>query len=572
MRIRTVVLALLSVSALAGGAWYASLDRETRGLLKALPTNADVLSWEPDQRHAAFRAMDRLPLLAKAAVVTPSPTPMPLPVGEPLVIPGLDQYLQTQGTAGLVIIQDGKVRLERYGQEFDSRGRWTSFSVAKSFTSTLVGAALQDGSIRSLEDKVSEYIPDLRGSAYDDVTIRQLLTMSSGVRWNEDYEDPQADVAKFNNAKPDSGVDATVSYMRKLPRAHPPGEVWHYNTGETNLIGVLVSSATGKPLAQYLQEKIWHPAGMEAQATWLQGKTGHEIAGCCLQAATRDFARFGLFVLANGRANGVQVVPADWFDQATRKQKEIGEPGRGYGFQWWTYDDGAVAAQGIFGQGIFIDPSRRLVIASNSNWSRATLGPEPKAREAFYAQVRALVDVEAESVAEPKSTEAAAAFFNGVKRLCGKTFEGKIVVDQPSPTADDPFVGKRLLMHVRDCGARELRIPFIVGEDRSRTWIVSRTEAGLRLKHDHRHADGTPDDLTMYGGDTLSVGTVRRQSFPSDAETVALFTKHDRVVSVPNIWSLELNDARTLVYELRRPSGRLFRVEFDLTRPVTHAP
>lgn len=572
MRIRTVVLALLSVSALAGGAWYASLDRETRGLLKALPTNADVLSWEPDQRHAAFRAMDRLPLLAKAAVVTPSPTPMPLPVGEPLVIPGLDQYLQTQGTAGLVIIQDGKVRLERYGQEFDSRGRWTSFSVAKSFTSTLVGAALQDGSIRSLEDKVSEYIPDLRGSAYDDVTIRQLLTMSSGVRWNEDYEDPQADVAKFNNAKPDSGVDATVSYMRKLPRAHPPGEVWHYNTGETNLIGVLVSSATGKPLAQYLQEKIWHPAGMEAQATWLQGKTGHEIAGCCLQAATRDFARFGLFVLANGRANGVQVVPADWFDQATRKQKEIGEPGRGYGFQWWTYDDGAVAAQGIFGQGIFIDPSRRLVIASNSNWSRATLGPEPKAREAFYAQVRALVDVEAESVAEPKSTEAAAAFFNGLKRLCGKTFEGKIVVDQPSPTADDPFVGKRLLMHVRDCGARELRIPFIVGEDRSRTWIVSRTEAGLRLKHDHRHADGTPDDLTMYGGDTLSVGTVRRQSFPSDAETVALFTKHDRVVSVPNIWSLELNDARTLVYELRRPSGRLFRVEFDLTRPVTHAP
>ena len=404
MRIRTIVLAVLSVSIVAVGAWYASLDQETRGLLRALPTNADVLSWEQDQRHAAFRAMDRLPLLAKAAVITPSPSPMPLPAGDPLVIPGLDQYLQSQGTAGLVIIQDGKVRLERYGQDFDSTGRWTSFSVAKSFTSTLVGAALQDGSIRSLEDKVSKYIPDLRGSAYDDVTIRQLLTMSSGVRWNEDYEDPQADVAKFNKAKPDPGVDATVSYMRKLPRAHPPGAVWHYNTGETNLIGVLVSSATGKPLAQYLQEKIWHPAGMEAQATWLQGKSGHEIAGCCLQAATRDFARFGLFVLANGKANGVQVVPIDWFSQATRKQKDIGEAGRGYGFQWWTYDDGAVAAQGIFGQGIFIDPSRRLVIASNSNWSRATLGPEPKAREAFYAQVRALLDAEAASAMPLQST------------------------------------------------------------------------------------------------------------------------------------------------------------------------
>jgi CubicO group peptidase (beta-lactamase class C family) len=216
--------------------------------------------------------------------------------------------------------------------------------------------------------------------------------MSSGVRWNEDYEDPKADVAQFNNATPEAGMDATVSYLRKLPRAHPPGEVWNYNTGETNLIGVLVSGATGKPLAQYLQEKIWHPAGMESEATWLLGRTGHEIAGCCLQASTRDFARFGLFVLANGAAGDRQVVPPDWFAQATRKQKDIGAPGRGYGFQWWTYDDGSVAAQGIFGQGIYIDPQRRLVIASNSNWTRASLGPESKAREAFYAQVRALID------------------------------------------------------------------------------------------------------------------------------------------------------------------------------------
>jgi CubicO group peptidase (beta-lactamase class C family) len=292
-----------------------------------------------------------------------------------------------------VILQDGKVRLEKYGLGFDAKGRWTSFSVAKSFTSTLVGAAIQDGYIKSLDDKVSLYIPDLRGSAYDQVSVRQLLTMSSGVAWNEDYEDPKADVARFNNATPDPGVDATVSYMRHLPRAHPPGEVWHYNTGETNLIGVLVSSAVKKPLAQYLQEKVWQPAGMEARATWLLGKTGHEIAGCCLQAATRDFARFGLFVLANGVGrDGKAVVPADWFAQATHKQKDIGDPGKGYGFQWWTYDDGSVAAQGIFGQGIFIDPKRKLVIASNADWTRADEGPEPAAREAFYKQVQALVD------------------------------------------------------------------------------------------------------------------------------------------------------------------------------------
>ena len=394
MRTRHLVLATLAAVLAASGAWYASLDKETRGLLAALPTDRDVLSWKQSQREAAFRAMDRMPVLAKASSVTASPTPLPLPAGKTLEIPGIDEYLRQQNTAGLVILQDGRVRFERYGLGFDAAGRWTSFSVAKSFTSTLVGAAIQDGHIKSLEDKVSAYLPGLRGSAYDDVTVRQLLTMSSGVRWNEDYEDPEADVAQFNNATPEAGMDATVSYLRKLPRAHPPGELWNYNTGETNLIGVLVSAATGKPLAQYLQEKIWHPAGMESQATWLLGRTGNEIAGCCLQASTRDFARFGLFVLANGASSGQQVVPPDWFAQATRKQKDIGDPGRGYGFQWWTYDDGSVAAQGIFGQGIYIDPQRRLVIASNSNWTRASLGPESKAREAFYAQVRALIDAE----------------------------------------------------------------------------------------------------------------------------------------------------------------------------------
>lgn len=394
MRKRTIALGALVAALLAGGGWYASLDQETRGLLAAMPTNRDVLMWQQDQRDAAFRAMDRLPVLATASEIAPSTTPLPLPQGKPLTIPGVDDYMARQRAAGIVILQDGKVRFEKYGLGFGPDGRWTSFSVAKSFTSTLVGAAIQEGYIKSLEDKVSQYIPGLKGSAYDDVSIRQLLTMSSGVKWNEDYEDPNADVAKFNNAEPKNGLDATVSYMRGLPRAHPPGEVWHYNTGETNLIGVLVSSATKKPLAQYLQEKVWQPAGMEAKATWLQGKTGHEIAGCCLQATTRDFARFGLFVLANGKVGDKQIVPADWFAQATVKQKDIGDPGKGYGFQWWTYDDGAVAAQGIFGQGIFIDPKRRLVIASNANWTRATKGPEPEAREAFYKQVQALIDAE----------------------------------------------------------------------------------------------------------------------------------------------------------------------------------
>ena len=392
MRKRTIALGIVAALAIAGGAGFASLDKETRNILLHLPTNADVLTWPQDKRDAAFAAMDRLTFLAKHNVIEPSADPLPLPAGKPLEIPGLDNYMAGQHSASIVILQDGKLRLERYGLDFDARGRWTSFSVAKSFTSTLVGAAIQDGAIKSLEDKVSQYVPGLRGSAYDDVTVRQLLTMSSGVKWNEDYEDPNSDVSQFNKAPADPGLDAIVSYMRKLPRAHKPGEVWHYNTGETNLVGVLISSATGKTLAQYLEEKIWQPFGMEGKATWIRAKTGQEIAGCCVQASTRDFARMGLLVLANGVVKGKPVVPPDWFAQATTKQMDIGIPGRGYGFFWWTYDDGAVAARGIFGQGIFIDAKRKLVIAVNSDWPRASLGPEPEAREKFYRQVQALID------------------------------------------------------------------------------------------------------------------------------------------------------------------------------------
>jgi CubicO group peptidase (beta-lactamase class C family) len=217
--------------------------------------------------------------------------------------------------------------------------------------------------------------------------------MTSGVKWNEDYADPKSDVAQFALQKPVPGEDITVSYMKKLTREAPAGTKWVYKTGETNLIGVLVSSATGKKLGEYLSEKIWKPYGMEADAFWILGDTGHEISGCCLSARLRDYARFGQFVMDGGMAAGTRVVPDDWFEQATTKQADIAQPGRGYGYQWWTNDDGSYAAQGIFGQGIFIDPKRKLVIASNGNWPKAT-DPEGvgEERERFYKAVQAAVD------------------------------------------------------------------------------------------------------------------------------------------------------------------------------------
>lgn len=160
------------------------------------------------------------------------------------------------------------------------------------------------------------------------------------------------------------------------------------------------------------------------------------------------------------------------------------------------------------------------------------------------------------------------AFFERLSALCGKAFAGRIAIDTPAPTGSDPFAGKPLVMHVRDCNERELRVPFHVGDDRSRTWVVTRTGSGLRLKHDHRHADGSSDAVTMYGGDTASAGTASRQEFPVDAESKAMFSREGRAVSNTNVWAMEVEPGRVFVYELARPGGRLFRVEFDLSKPV----
>ena len=397
MNLKKIAVALLVAIAAAASAGWFSLDAETRGLLATLPTNRDLLFWSQPQRDAAFRALDRLPVLAKWRSVAAGATPAPLPPGAPLKLAlDVDAYMAGQRSAALLIVHDGKLRLERYGLGFGANGRWTSFSVAKSMTSTLVGAALRDGHIRSMDDKVSTYIPQMKGSAYDDVSIRQLLTMTSGVRWNEDYADPNSDVARFNQHQPEEGVDALVSYLRRLPREVPAGTRWHYSTGETNLVGGLIGQATKKPLAEYLSEKVWSPAGMEQQATWILNRTGNEISGCCIQAATRDFARFGVFVLNGARSNGQSIVPEGWLGEATTERTAINQPGRGYGFQWWTYSDGSFAARGIFGQGIFIDPNRKVVIASNANWAAGATDPVASAaREEFYRAVQKALDDEA---------------------------------------------------------------------------------------------------------------------------------------------------------------------------------
>jgi len=174
----------------------------------------------------------------------------------------------------------------------------------------------------------------------------------------------------------------------------------------------------------------------------------------------------------------------------------------------------------------------------------------------------------------PGPAASADVFLAALAKHCGQAFAGRIVANTPTPTTPDPFEGKSLLMHVRGCEdpTRELRVPFHVGDDRSRTWVITRTTRGLRLKHDHRHEDGSEDVLTQYGGETTSAGTARRQEFPADAESIALFKREGSAASITNIWAMEIEPGQRFLYELARPGGRLFQVEFDLRTPISPPP
>lgn len=348
-----------------------------------------VLFWTPQRREADFRRMERI---TPHRIVAAGASARELPAGPPLNL-DVSAFMQAERAAGVLVIQDGAIRLERYGLGLTPDDRWVSFSMTKSLVSTLVGAALKDGLIRSLDDPLTDYVPEMAGGGYDGVTVRQLLTMTSGVAWNEDYADPNSDVARMLVVAPDPGVDPTVSYMRRLPRRSEPGAKWHYNTGETNLVGVVLRRAIGRDLAGYLSEKIWRPGGMQADGQWLLDVGGHEVGGCCVSATLRDWGRVGLLALADGQTpDGARVTPEGWFAQATAPSADIGLPGRGYGYLWWSYPDGVYRAQGIFGQTLHIDPRRRLVVVILSAWPTATGSERSAARTAFLEAVVAAVD------------------------------------------------------------------------------------------------------------------------------------------------------------------------------------
>jgi CubicO group peptidase (beta-lactamase class C family) len=341
-----------------------------------------VLFWDDVTRSDRFRRMEDF---FAGIEVAPSPNPRELTAGTPFDAPtiqALDAYLASSDAAGIMVLQDGRVRYEKYGLGFGPEGRWTSFSVAKSFTSTLLGAAVKDGFIASMDDPVTKYLPKLIGSAYDGVTVEQLATMTSGVKWNEDYTDPNSDVARMLQIAPVAGESQAITYAKTLTREAPKGQKWVYKTLETNLLGDLVAAATGQSLAAYAKKKVVDPAGFAGPLFWMSDLTGGNIGGCCLSIRLSDYARMGQFALEGGQPS----VPAGWFTSAGAPQVDFGD-GYGYGYQWWTYPGASFGAQGIFGQSITIVPDRRLVIAIVSSWPSATGKPLSAARRALLDKV-----------------------------------------------------------------------------------------------------------------------------------------------------------------------------------------
>ena len=283
----------------------------------------------------------------------------------------LDQYLARNPTTGLLIARDDTILVERYQYARNDRHRLTSFSMAKTVTSMLIGIAIAESRIRSVDDPASAYVPALAGTEYGRTPIRHLLQMSSGVRFLEEYSgrDDVTKLAMDTFWLRGPGGAAAVSQFNE--RIAPSGTRYSYASAETQVLGLVLAQAVGRSVSAYLQEKIWQPIGAEADATWLVDRAGQEATFCCLNAVLRDWGRLGLLLAHEGSWRGRQIIPAMWIREATsvRREQPYLAPRTatrfyGYGYQTWIFPDEPwmFALLGIRGQTIFVDPSRRLVM------------------------------------------------------------------------------------------------------------------------------------------------------------------------------------------------------------------
>ena len=291
----------------------------------------------------------------------------------------LEDLFEVMETSGLMILHQGEVVYENYGRGADSATRFTTWSLVKSITSTLVGVAVAEGKIDSVDDQLVKYLPEVAGTAYDGVTIKQALQMSSGVRYDPNLWDGQMDdTVEFMTESVVTGQTPSFKLALAYQREHEPGTKFNYNTAESQVLLELVRRVSGMDASDYLEQTIWRPLGMEHSGEWVldrAGVEGAEIGGAFFNAALRDWARFGLFIEQGGVWNGVQILPEDWVDRATVSDDPHIQPGevhpnpnRGYAWHWWTYADGTFTASGANGQTLYVDRENDIVVARSSAW------------------------------------------------------------------------------------------------------------------------------------------------------------------------------------------------------------
>jgi len=355
-------------------------NAHTRWLARLLGT--DFLLWSPNIQAEGFLHWDRI--FATRRVPRSSQ-----PIGLARAAQELDVSFQDHGRncniddlmrdehlSGLLVLKDGEIQLERYALGLTPELRWQSSSMVKSITSTLIGAALHDGLIKDLDVPITDILQDFAGTAYTDVTVRHLLTMTSGIDWTEDYEEMTADV-QHHYIKPIAEREPghIAAYLKTLSRIDPPGTQYYYNTGDTFLLSLIISKITGGSVSKYCADKIWQPAGMEQDGYFmLDADDGQEITGSCCGASLRDYGRFGLLMMNDGVTTpGIRVLPEGWMHEATAPSapnfhKDIGARPRldnsafaGYGYLWWVHHPGSFMALGAYGQWIHVEPDHGLV-------------------------------------------------------------------------------------------------------------------------------------------------------------------------------------------------------------------
>ncbi len=296
----------------------------------------------------------------------------------------LPDYLSRNRVAGLLLMKRGRVALEHYDLGIDANTRWISMSMAKSVSTTLIGAAIQDKLIGGVDEQLTRYLPELRGTSYDGVSIRHLLQMTSGVHWDDTHTDPNSERRRMLDLQIAQQPGAIMKFLGSQRRVAAPGTAWNYSTGETHVVGALVRAAVGTWCADYLSQKIWSKVGMQSDATWwLEAPGGLEVAGSGINATLRDYARFGLFIANGGVIGNERVLPESWIPEATQP-RQVGNTRIDYGYMWWpvpnfagSFAAGAFSARGIFGQYIYINPREQVIAVVLSARSK------PKGAEAI---------------------------------------------------------------------------------------------------------------------------------------------------------------------------------------------